>query len=291
MMDYGKLIGAIIGSVNAIKNIGMGAKQVKDGKKLQAKLDAQGRPIVETPEAFNEIEGIVRSNYLDPRLMGETRIKDAIKARESNQIQNIQQTAGSGVDALLAYNMANANTDNSLFNVDMKAYEQQQNDYNKLLGILGQKADYQQSQFDFNVLQPFMQNAEKAKALINAGQQNVNNGMNDWAGYAMNSMGDSGNKPGKNAFETGNVNSENANANQENMNKAMANMNFNSADMQNIGGVTKNSLSDVASSAGKGETGVTPVLDSGQISQLVKLIIGNGKGVPGNTATSGGIKF
>jgi len=273
MMDYGKLIGAIIGSVNAIKNIGMGAKQVKDGKKLQAKLDAQGRPIVETPEAFNETEGIVRSNYLDPRLMGETRIKDAIKAREANQIQNIQQTAGSGVDALLAYNMANANTDNSLFNVDMKAYEQQQNDYNKLLGILGQKADYQQSQFDFNVLQPFMQNAEKAKALINAGQQNVNNGMNDWAGYAMNSMGDSGNKPGKNAFETGNETTK---------------LNSSSA---YIGGVTKNSLSDVASSAGKGETGVTPVLDSGQISQLVKLIIGNGKGVPGNTATSGGINF
>ena len=47
--------------------------------KNSRKLDIQGRPILETPDAFNEIEGLVRSNYLDPRLAGETRIKDSIK--------------------------------------------------------------------------------------------------------------------------------------------------------------------------------------------------------------------
>ena len=183
MVDPGKIAGAGIGIVNSLVNAAKGIKQVRDGKKIQERLDAQGRPIVETPEAFNEVEGLVRSNYLDPRLLGETRIKDEIKARESNQIQNIQDTASSGTDALMAYNMANLNTDKSLFNVDMKAYDQQRADYSALLSTLGQKAGYQEKQFDANVMQPFIQDTEQAKALIAAGEQNRNSGFADMAGY------------------------------------------------------------------------------------------------------------
>ena len=183
-VDPMSIVGGGIGIVNSLVNAFKGIKQRKDGKKIQEKLDIQGRPILDTPEAFNEIEGLVRSNYLDPRLAGETRIKDSIKAREANQIQNIQDTASSGADALFAYGLANANTDNSLFNVDMEAYKQQQNDYNKLLSTLGQKANYEEKQFDFNVVQPFIQSAEQAKALIAAGEQNRNNAFENNAGYA-----------------------------------------------------------------------------------------------------------
>ena len=183
MVDPGKIAGAGIGIANSLVNAIKGIKQVRDGKKIQERLDAQGRPILETPEAFNEVEGLVRSNYLDPRLLGETRIKDEIKARESNQIQNIQDTASSGADALMAYNMANANTNKSLFNVDMKAYDQQRADYSALLSTLGQKAGYQEKQFDANVMQPFIQDAEQAKALIAAGEQNRNSGFENMAGY------------------------------------------------------------------------------------------------------------
>ena len=42
-------------------------------RKITRKL--KHNPILDTPEAFNEIEGLVRSNYLDPRLAEETRIK------------------------------------------------------------------------------------------------------------------------------------------------------------------------------------------------------------------------
>ena len=184
MVDPGKIAGAGIGIVNSLVNAIKGNKQVRDGKKIQERLDAQGRPILETPEAFNEVEGLVRSNYLDPRLLGETRIKDEIKARESNQIQNIQDTASSGTDALMAYNMANLNTNKSLFDVDMKAYDQQRADYSALLSTLGQKAGYQEKQFDANVMQPFIQDAEQAKALIAAGEQNRNNAFENMAGYA-----------------------------------------------------------------------------------------------------------
>lgn len=208
LVDPMSIVGSGIGIANSVVNAIKGIKQVKDGKKIQEKLDVQGRPILDTPEAFNEIEGLVRSNYLDPRLAGETRIKDSIKAREANQIQNIQDTASSGADALFAYGLANANTDNSLFNVDMKAYEQQQNDYNKLLSTLGQKANYEEKQFDFNVAQPFMQSAEQAKALIAAGEQNRNNAFENKAGYATSAFSGmaGGSKGGGNKFQTGQVN-------------------------------------------------------------------------------------
>ena len=204
-VDPMSIVGGGIGIVNSLVNAFKGIKQRKDGKKIQEKLDIQGRPILDTPEAFNEIEGLVRSNYLDPRLAGETRIKDSIKAREANQIQNIQDTASSGADALFAYGLANANTDNSLFNVDMKAYEQQQNDYNKLLSTLGQKANYEEKQFDFNVVQPFIQSAEQAKALIAAGEQNRNNAFENKAGYATSAFSGmaGGSKGGGNKFQIG----------------------------------------------------------------------------------------
>ena len=207
-VDPGAIIGSGIGITNSLVNAIKGIKQVKDGKNIQEKLDAQGRPILETPDAFNEIEGLVRSNYLDPRLTGETRIKDSIKAREANKIQTIQDTASSGADALFAYGLANANTDNSLFNVDMKAYEQQQNDYNKLLSTLGQKANYEEKQFDFNVVQPFMQSAEQAKALIAAGEQNRNNAFENKAGYATSAFSGmaGGSKDDENKFQTKQIN-------------------------------------------------------------------------------------
>ena len=207
-VDPMSIVGGGIGIVNSLVNAIKGIKQMKDGKKIQEKLDIQGRPILDTPEAFNEIEGLVRSNYLDPRLAGETRIKDSIKAREANQIQNIQDTASSGADALFAYGLANANTDNSLFNVDMKAYEQQQNDYNKLLSALVQKANYEEKQFDFNVVQPFIQSAEQAKALIAAGEQNRNNAFENKAGYATSAFSGmaGGSKGGGNKPQTGQAN-------------------------------------------------------------------------------------
>ena len=207
-VDPMSIVGGGIGIANSLVNAIKGIKQMKDGKKIQEKLDIQGRPILDTPEAFNEIEGLVRSNYLDPRLAGETRIKDSIKAREANQIQNIQDTASSGADALFAYGLANANTDNSLFNVDMEAYEQQQNDYNKLLSTLGQKANYEEKQFDFNVVQPFIQSAEQAKALIAAGEQNRNNAFENKAGYATSAFSGmaGGSKGGGNKPQTGQAN-------------------------------------------------------------------------------------
>ena len=284
MMDYGKLIGAIIGSINAIKNIGLGAKQALDGKKLQKKLDAQGRPILETPEAFNETEGLVRSNYLDPRLAGEDRIKDSIKSRESNQIQNIQQTAGSGADALLAYGLSGLNTNKTLFDVDMKAYEQQQNDYNRLLSTLGQKSQYQEAQWMQNVMKPFLEDSEKAKALIAAGQQNVNNGMEDWAGYAMNSMGNSGVKPGNKGYQSGQT--ENSMHSSDSMGTDSRSASTTGMNMEHSNADSTSTGADAQSSGGMGG------MDMGSIMDILKQFQGSGGGQSnyGNGGFSGGHK-
>jgi len=178
-MGGANIAGAAMGGVSALMKLGLGIKQLIDGKKIQKRLDAQGRPIETTPQAFKETEGLVRSNYLDPRFMGEDEMRQAIEARGANQIQNIQQTAGSGADALMAYNVANNNSNKQLVDLGFKAADQQQQDYQQLLSTLGQKAGYEQSQFQNNVMAPYMQQAQQAQALKQSGLTNMGNAFND----------------------------------------------------------------------------------------------------------------
>lgn len=184
-MNPFNIAGGAIGAVNSLAGMIQGIKQVQEGKALQRKLDAQGRPIMETPEAFNETEGLVRSKYLNPNMVGYDKMKDSINNNTANSIQNIQQTAGSGMDALLAYNIANAQAQDKLNNLDMQSASQKQNDYNQLINTLGQKANYQQQQWNNNVLTPFLEASNKAKAMIQAGNQNAHSSVDNIAGYVM----------------------------------------------------------------------------------------------------------
>lgn len=185
MIGGGEIAGAAIGGIGSLFKLGLGISQMIQGKNLQKRLDAQGRPIEKTPQAFTEAEGLVRSQYLDPRMMGEADMREAIKARGANQLQNIQQTAGSGLDALMAYNLSNNNTDKQLTDLGIQSAQQQQKDYQQLLNTLAQKAIYEQSQFQNNVLQPYKEKAAQAQALIGAGTQNTSNGINDAGNMAV----------------------------------------------------------------------------------------------------------
>jgi hypothetical protein len=179
------IAGAAMQGVGSLMKLITGIKQMVDGRKIQRKLDAQGRPLETTPQAFTETEGLVRSQYLDPRFMGEDEMRQTIEARGANQIKNIQQTAGSGVDALMAYGLANNNTTNQLTDLGIQAAQKQQNDYQQLLSTLGQKAGYQQSQFQNNVMAPYLQSAQQAQALKQSGMTNMSNAFNDGANLAL----------------------------------------------------------------------------------------------------------
>ena len=188
MADSGKvggIVGGAFSGANALMKLGLGIKQLVDAKKIQKKLDAQGRPLETTPEAFNETESLVRSNYLNGRLPGQTQLTDQINAQGANQIQNIQQTAGSGADALMAYNVANNNTQRNLTDIGIKAAQNQQNSFQQLLNMLGQKAGFQQSQFQNNVMTPYLQQAQQAQALKQGGLNNLSNAFNDAGNTAM----------------------------------------------------------------------------------------------------------
>lgn len=181
----GGIAGAAMGGLGALMKLITGAKQLKEGKALQRKLDAQGRPIETTPTAFKETEGLVRSQYLDPRFMGEDEMRQSIESRGANQIDKIQQTAGSGADALMAYNIANNNTSRQLNDLSIQSAQQRQNDYQQLLTTLGQKAGYEQSQFQNNVMTPYLQSAQQAQALKQSGMSNISNAFNDVGNLGM----------------------------------------------------------------------------------------------------------
>ena len=172
-------------TVDKLKNLVMGFKQKREGKKLQQRLSAQGRPIVDTPNAFKEQEGLVRANALDTRFAGQTAIENNIKSLGANQLQRIQDTAGSGMDALLSFGLANANTNKQLTDVGLQASNKQQQDYSTLLNTLGQKAQYEQNNFNENVMKPFIQASNQAQALKQAGQTNIHNALNDSSSLLM----------------------------------------------------------------------------------------------------------
>ena len=102
-----------------------------------------------------------------------------------NQIDKIQQTAGSGADALMAYNIANNNTSRQLNDLSIQSAQQRQNDYQQLLTTLGQKAGYEQSQFQNNVMTPYLQSAQQAQALKQSGMSNISNAFNDVGNLGM----------------------------------------------------------------------------------------------------------
>jgi len=181
----GGIVGGAFSGMNALMKLGLGIKQMVDAKKIQKKLDAQGRPLETTQEAFNETESLVRSNYLNGKLAGQTQLTDQITSQGANQIQNIQQTAGSGADALMAYNVANNNTQRGLQDIGIKAAQNQQNNFQQLLNALAQKASYQQSQFQSNVMTPYLQQAQQAQALKAGGLNNLSNAFNDAGNTAM----------------------------------------------------------------------------------------------------------
>lgn len=170
------IAGAIFGGIGDLFKLGMGAKQFKDGKDLQKQLEGK-RPTMTTPESFTEKENWVRNAMIDNKMAGQTQMEQQAQANTSNQLRNIQDTAGSGVQALIASLVANNNQNKILNNIAMSAAQQQERDRQALYGMLGEKANMQQQQWQFNVLQPYMEKAQQAQALKQAGAQNISTGI------------------------------------------------------------------------------------------------------------------
>lgn len=186
-MEGGGIASAVMSGIGSLFNLGTGISQILQGKKIQKRLDAQGRPILETPEAFNEYESLVRNRALNPQMPGQTALEQGIQDNTANQLANIQQTAGNSNQALIAGLMANKLMNNNLTNIGVQAAQQQQANMHDLYNTLGQKSNLQQQQFQYNVQQPYEQEAAQAKALKQAGMTNTANAIKDSAmiGYAL----------------------------------------------------------------------------------------------------------
>jgi len=174
----GQIIGAIFGGIGSAMKMGIGAKQMKEGKRLQKELEGK-RPVLETPEAFREKEGFLRNAAIDNRMAGQTQMEQQVNANTSNQLRNIQDSAGSGIQALTAALVANNNQNKMLNQIGMQSAQAQQGDMANLYGMLDGKANLQQKMWEFNVLQPYMEKAAQAKALKEAGPQNILTALKD----------------------------------------------------------------------------------------------------------------
>lgn len=174
----GQIIGAIFGGIGSAIKMGVGAKQWKEGKRLTKELEGK-RPVLDTPQAFKEKEGFLRNAAIDNRMAGQTQMEQQVNANTSNQLRNIQDTAGSGIQALTAALVANNNQNKMLNQIGIQSAQAQQNDMANLYGMLDGKSNLQQKMWEFNVLQPYMEKSAQAKALKEAGPQNILTALKD----------------------------------------------------------------------------------------------------------------
>lgn len=179
------IAGGVMSGIGSLFKMGTSISQMIKGKKLQKELDRKGRPVMTTPEAFSEKEGLVRSKYLDPRFAGQATMEDRAQSVNANQLKTIQDTAGSGASALTAVLAGQNNLNNNLTDIGVEGAQLKQQDLATLMNVLGDKANLQQQQWDYNVNQPYKEKAAQARALREAGQTNFANSMSDSANLAI----------------------------------------------------------------------------------------------------------
>lgn len=178
-MNKGNIGAGVMGGIGSLFSLGTAISQLIKGKKIQRKLDAQGRPIMTTPDAFNEYESMVRQKAIDPRMAGQTTMEQNVQANTANQLANIQQTAGNSNQALMAGLMANKLMNNNLTNIGLEATQQANANKSQLYGVLGQKANMEQQQWQHNTLNPYLEQAQQVQALKQAGLTNISNSLKD----------------------------------------------------------------------------------------------------------------
>ncbi|MFN8296740.1 MAG: hypothetical protein U0T69_11125 [Chitinophagales bacterium] len=185
-----QIIGAIVGGIGDWMKIGIGAKQMKEGKQLAKELEGK-RPVLDLPQAFKEKEGYLRNAAIANSMPGQTQMEQQVEGNTANQLRSIQDSAGSGIQALTAALVANNNQNKLLNQIGVESAQYQQQNKSNLYGLLGDKANLQQKMWEFNVLQPYLEKAQQAKALKEAGPQNIITGLKD-KGESISSFGSPG---------------------------------------------------------------------------------------------------
>jgi len=179
-------IGALASAgISSLFKIGAAIKQAKRAKQAgrDAKaMEAKGWNKYNTPEAFREKEAFLRSQYNDPKMMGQRVMEDKLGANTANRISSIRRTAGSGAEAMLGLGLAQNNMNKGMQDIGLNATAQRMSDFNNFLNALQQKSGYQDKEWEinkFNPYNPYQQKLAEKQALEHSSRANLQNFASD----------------------------------------------------------------------------------------------------------------
>ena len=176
-------IGALASAgISSLFKIGAAIKQARAAKKAgrEAKtMEEKGWNKYNTPEAFREKEAMVRSQYNDPKMMGQRVMEDKLGANTANRISSIRRTAGSGAEAMLGLGLAQNNMNRGMQDIGLNATAQRMSDFNNFLNVLQQKSGYQDKEWEINKYNPYQQKLAEKQALEHSSRANLQNFASD----------------------------------------------------------------------------------------------------------------
>lgn len=179
MVGIGALASAGISSLFKIGAAIRQAKRAKQAGRDAKAMEAKGWNKYNTPEAFIEKEAMTRSQYNDPKMMGQRVMEDKLGANTANRISSIRRTAGSGAEAMLGLGLAQNNMNKGMQDIGLNATAQQMSDFNNFLNVLQQKSGYQDKEWEINKFNPYQQKLAEKQALEHSSKANLQNFASD----------------------------------------------------------------------------------------------------------------
>lgn len=179
MVGIGALASAGLSSLFKLGAVIRQAKRAKQAGRDAKEMEDKGWNKYNTPEAFREKEAMIRSQYNDPKMMGQRVMEDKLGANTANRISSIRRTAGSGAEAMLGLGLAQNNMNRGMQDIGLNATAQRMSDFNNFLNTLQQKSGYQDKEWEINKFNPYQQKLAEKQALEHSSRANLQNFASD----------------------------------------------------------------------------------------------------------------
>lgn len=167
-----------LGAASGIYQTISGIVQNRRSKQLQAQLDAQGQPQYQPSQALLQQVALTQNRYQNPNLTGYNRAQDRLAlntAQAAGMVAQGAQTSGDYVNAITNLYGNQVAGLNDLAIAGAQQQNQDFNAYNQALGNLGQAQD---TAFQINQLNPYLQKQQAAASQLGASNLNINSGIN-----------------------------------------------------------------------------------------------------------------
>jgi len=231
-MAFAGIVGAIqkiVGGVAGTAMTGVGLRDLKRAKKEREKAaDFWEQNKYEVPEAAQASLGIGERQAGSYRLPAEDLQRARLAETTSAGVGQARTAAQSSGDVMSFLGDIYGQQQRGEQNIAMSGAERYDRQQSALQQELGRYAGYQEEEFRFNKLLPYMQMLDRAEALGTRGAKYIGQGVSTMSGVGSSAMSEYGSKMDYNQFMEGIMSKDN----QQSVNQQQVNEQYSDANMQ-----------------------------------------------------------